>query len=142
MTLLAPFSMAQVESLVLLEDDLAYFLEHYSACSHQVLRECINAVQSLVRQAACKPNFVQPLLQAWSDILHSVRLQQPIPATRDLPTPWSFSITHSKHSCSPVYPATNEVSVPFIHLLHLPCLQPSYLFSAICNQLTKILLSY
>ncbi|CAI9594367.1 unnamed protein product [Staurois parvus] len=63
---LPPFSADQVESLVwLLEDDVECFLEHYSACSQQVLRDCINAVQSLTRQALCKRSFVQPVLQIW-----------------------------------------------------------------------------
>ncbi|CAI9562468.1 unnamed protein product [Staurois parvus] len=85
---LPPFSADQVESLVwLLEDDVDCFLDHYAACSPQTLRDCINAVQSLVRQALCKLSFVQPILQTWTDLLHpaSVSLQKPSPASNLFP---------------------------------------------------------
>ncbi|CAI9536312.1 unnamed protein product, partial [Staurois parvus] len=62
-----PFSADQVESLKwLLEDHPDCFHEHYAACPSHVLMDCINAVQSLVRQAICKLSFVQPVLQTWS----------------------------------------------------------------------------
>ncbi|CAI9604028.1 unnamed protein product, partial [Staurois parvus] len=59
-----PFSADQVESLVwLLEEDPDCFHQHYAACPSHVLRECIDAVQSLIRQAMCKLSVVQPILQ-------------------------------------------------------------------------------
>ncbi|CAI9540381.1 unnamed protein product [Staurois parvus] len=119
---LPPFSADQVESLVwLLEDDVGYFLERYSTCSPQVLRDCINAVQSLVRQALCKLSFVQPILQTWTDLLHpaSVSLQHhsstqgTLPASPTAPPVTAqYTLTTTYQSSAPTsctYPFFNPV---------------------------------
>ncbi|CAI9544315.1 unnamed protein product, partial [Staurois parvus] len=83
-----PFSVDQVESLVwLLEDDPDCFHEHYAAGPSHVLMDCINAVQSLIRQARCKLSFVKPVLQTWTYLLHpaSVGLQHHSSAQGTLP---------------------------------------------------------
>ncbi|XP_077334538.1 uncharacterized protein LOC143975853 [Lithobates pipiens] len=101
-----PFSAAQVESLVwLLEDDSPFFFEQYSACPKQVLAACIDSVQSLVRQTVCKPDFVQPLLQAWSSLLYSasVSSQPPISVSRYQPAGISSSLL----------PPTTTISDPY-----------------------------
>lgn len=99
--------------------------EHYSACPQQKLRECIHSVQTIVRQAACDPSFVQPVLQAWSDILQSppANPQQTTSAIRHLP---------AQMYCSPS-PMATSVAVQYTRLpikyqypVSAPCKYPAF----------------
>lgn len=140
----------------LLEDDPTYFFEHYSACSQQVITECIDSVQALVTQAECKLQFVQPLLLAWSDMLQSAPAnpQQTTSAIRHLPTQMPFSPLPMATSVTAQYtllltkyqypvstpctypafnpPASSWLPIPQEHpqlLLPLPCHIPTLLSS-------------
>lgn len=117
-----PFSFDQVESLVwLLENDPAFFMERYAACSQQVLSDCIHSVQSLVSKAVCESMFVQPVLQARSDLLYLAKPQQPSPAINHLP---------SQESIPPLLMATSataqytQLSTQYYYL----CVHITYMF--------------
>lgn len=119
-----PFSCDQVESLVwLLEDDPASFDEHYSACSQQVLSDCIYSVQSLVSQAVCESAFVQPLLQAWSDLLSLAKPHYSSPAINHLLSKRSISPSPMATSATTQF---NQLPTKYYHPVSKCCTHPAF----------------
>ncbi|PIO30418.1 hypothetical protein AB205_0140060, partial [Aquarana catesbeiana] len=116
--------MNQVVSLMwLFEDDPDDFCEHYSACSPQVIAECIVSAQSFVRQGDLKAQFVQPILSAWSDMMQSAPAKQTTSATKHQPTQMYVSPSPMSTSVAAQY---TLLPTKYSYPVSAPCTYPAF----------------
>ncbi|PIO11162.1 hypothetical protein AB205_0138040 [Aquarana catesbeiana] len=119
-----PFDMNQVVSLVwLFADDPADFCEHYSACSPQVVAECIVSAQTFVRQGDLKAQFVQPILSAWSEMMQSAPAKQTNSANKHQPTQMYVSPSPMSTSVAAQY---TLLPTKYSYPVSAPCTYPAF----------------